>query len=135
MMYLHYHYQLIYLFIIIKLKLYCRLCYYWLKNAIKAQCQILVHFHCSLIVFQLHLDYIMILHFNCIFIALYYDCIIITLRLHFYYITFGLHFDYTTIAMMQAKWNLNYCFGIIVIQLHFDCINLLHFDYIFITLL
>ena len=84
--------------------IYCRLCY-WLKNTIKAQRQILVHFYCSLIVFQLHLDYTLMWHFNCIFIALDYDCMIITLRLHFNYITLGLHFDYTTIAMMQLKCN------------------------------
>ena len=92
------------------------------------------HFHCSSIVFQLHLDYILILHFDCIFIALDYDCIIITLRLHFYYITFGLHFDYTTIAMMQSKCNLNYCCGINAFQLHFNCMKLLHFDCIFVAL-
>ena len=69
--------------------------------------QTLVHFYCSLIVFKLHLDYILMLHFNCIFIALDYDCMIITLRLHFYYITFGFHFEYTTIALMQLKCNRN----------------------------
>jgi len=109
------------------------------------QYQILVHFYCSLIVFPLHLDYIRMLHFNCIFIALDYDCMIITLRLHFYYMTFGLHFDYTMIAMMQLKCNqiaiktqckilLHLSCSLIAIQLHFDCMKLLHFDCIFVAL-
>ena len=107
--------------------------------------QILVHFYCSLIVFKLHLDYILMLHFNCIFIALDYDCIIITLRLHFYYMTFGLHLNYTTIAMMQSKCNqnaiktqckilLHLSCSLIAFQLHFDCMKFLHFDCIFVAL-
>ena len=35
---------------------------------------------------------------------------------------------------MQSKCNLNYCFGIIAFQLHFDCMKLLHFDCIFVAL-
>ena len=59
--------------------------------------------------------------------------------------TFGLHFDYTTIAMMQLKCNqnaiktqckilLHLSCGLIVFQLHFDCMYLLHFDCIFVAL-
>ena len=70
---------------------------------------------------------------------------IITLRLHFYYMTFGLHFDYTMIAMMQLKCNqiaiktqckilLHLSCSLIAIQLHFDCMKLLHFDCIFVAL-
>ena len=77
------------------------------QNAIKPQCKILLHLSCSLIAFQLHVDCIKLLHFDCVIVALHYDFIIITLRLHFYYITVGLCFDYSTIAMMQLKCNQN----------------------------
>ena len=59
--------------------------------------------------------------------------------------TFGLNFDYTTIAMLQPKCNqnaiktqskimLHLSCSLIAFQLHFDCMKLLHFDCIFITL-
>ena len=67
--------------------IYCRLCY-WLQNAIKAQCQILVHFHCSSIVIQLHLDYILMLHVNCLTLRLHNHYIEIALLLHYIWIAF-----------------------------------------------
>jgi hypothetical protein len=56
-----------------------------------------------------------------------------------------LHFDYTMIAMMQLKCNqiaiktqckilLHLSCSLIAIQLHFDCMKLLHFDCIFVAL-
>jgi hypothetical protein len=69
-----------------------------------------------LIVFQLHLDYILMLHFNCIFIALDYDCMIITLRLHFYYITFGrLRYDCNGLLAIPCSF--------IAKTLHFYCMQ------------
>ena len=105
----------------------------------------MLHLSCGLIAFQLHVDCIKLLHFDCVIVALHYDCIIITLRLHFYYKTFGLHFDYTTIAMMQSKCNQNaiktqckillrLSCSLIAFQLHYDCMTLLHFDCILVAL-
>ena len=103
----------------------------------------MLHLSCGLIAFQLHFDCMKFLHFDCVsIVALHYNCIIITLRLHYYYMTFGFHFDYTTIAMMPLNYNqiaiktqckilLHLSCSFIAFQLHFDCMKLLHFDYIF----